>query len=474
MNKIKTLWDSVSSVVKNKAAKQPPKSRITEGGNFRPGTTITLTAPKRFGFGLDDYMASIRSADNVDFTQRVRMYDIYLDTLLDPHLFSVVQKRKSGVLGRKIEFRRNGMADDRVNVQISSPWFLRFIEDALDALYWGFTLVQFYINDKGWIDYYCVPRKHVDPVRELVKHRQDNLTGEPFDRFADLLMIRGKEPLGILARTAPYVIYKRGTLGDWAQFSEIFGMPVRKYTYDAADPEAREATLADAENQGGGSVFLCPDGTTLDFIESGNKTGSSDLYASLVDRCNAEISKAVLGNTLTTEASKTGTQALGTVHNKAEQELVDQDALFILNLLNYDMTDQFAALGVNTEGGEFVYVETEDAAATRAKAELLEKAASVFHLPLDDDYLYEQLKIEKPDNYEQLKAEMEERKAAASAAFSQPSKGADTSATETPLPELPEKKAPGKRDNGTQSRNHAGSFFGNAPRPHKEGGALEW
>lgn len=246
MNKIKTLWTSVSSVVKNKAGRH----RITEGGNFRPDTTITLTAPKRFGIGLEDYMQGIKSAENVDFTQRVRLYDIYNDTLLDPHLFSVVQKRKSGVLGRKIEFRRNGVADDRVNEQIFSPWFLRFLEDALDAQYWGFTLVQFYINEKGWIDYYCIPRKHVDPVRELIKHRQDNITGEPFDTYNDLLMIRGKEPLGILARTAPYVIYKRGTLGDWAQFSEIFGMPVRKYTYDAADPESCNATMEAAESQG--------------------------------------------------------------------------------------------------------------------------------------------------------------------------------------------------------------------------------
>ena len=159
-----------------------------------------------------------------------------------------------------------------------------------------------------------------------------------------------------------------------------------------------------AESQGGGSIYFCPEGSSLDFVESGNKTGSSELYASLVDRCNAEMSKAILGNTLTTEASETGTQALGTVHNKAEQELIEQDALFILNLLNYDMTDQFAALGVNTGGGALVYVDTEDIAATKAKAELLEKAVNVFNLPLDDDYLYEQLKIEKPDNYEHLKA----------------------------------------------------------------------
>lgn len=378
------------------------KERITQGGNVHRGTLV-INAPQRFGIGLDTYMEAIRSAENVDYTQRTRLYDIYNDTLLDPHLFAVAQKRKAGTLKRRIEFRRDGVPDDKVNDQISSPWFLRFIEDALDALLWGFTLVQFYINEKGWIDYFNVPRKHVDPVLGVIKTRQSDIIGVPFDTYPDLLMVKGKEPLGILARTAPYVIYKRGSMGDWAQFSEIFGMPVRKYTYDAADPESRAAAMDDAMNQGSASVFLCPEGTNLEFIEAGNKTGSAEVYASLIERCNAEMSKAVLGNTLTTEASETGTQALGTVHSKVEDELVEQDGLFILNLLNYEMTDIFAALGVNTEGGVFVFVEEEELTLIQ-KAELMQKAQEVFHLPMSDEYLYKTLGIEKPQDYDRLKA----------------------------------------------------------------------
>ncbi|WP_018668997.1 phage portal protein family protein [Bacteroides gallinarum] len=439
---------------KNRKAESTGK-RITEGSNVtRPGATVILTQPHRFGIGLNDYMDAIRNAENVDFTSRVRLYDIYSESLMDPHLFSVVQKRKSGVLGRKIEFRRNGVADDKVNGQISSPWFLRFISDALDADYWGFTLVQFYINEKGWIDYYMVPRKHVDPVLNLIKTRQADITGEPFEEYSDLLMIRGKEPLGILARTAPYVIYKRGTIGDWAELAEIFGRPVRKYTYDAADPEARNATLEAATAQGGATVFLCPDGTTLEFVEPGNLSGSSSMYSSLVDRYNAEMSKAVLGNTLTTEASETGTQALGTVHNKVEQEIIEQDALSILNLLNYDMAELFASLGITPREGEFVYVEEPDMEGVKVKAGLLEKAVSVFGIPVADDYLYEQLHIEKPQEYKRLKAELEEKRITGQQAVS-------SFARMTPQP------AGGKRP-----QNRTDGFFVRAPQ--EEGGALEW
>ena len=100
------------------------KQRITEGSNVtRPGATIILTQPQRFGIGLDDYMQGIRSFENVDFTQRVRIYDIYSESLMDPHLFSVIQKRKSGVLGRKIEFRRNGMKMRPTPSTGASRWY---------------------------------------------------------------------------------------------------------------------------------------------------------------------------------------------------------------------------------------------------------------------------------------------------------------------------------------------------------------
>ena len=111
------------------------------------------------------------------------------------------------------------------------------------------------------------------------------------------------------------------------------------------------------------------------------------------------------------------------------------------------MTDQFAALGVNTEGGEFVYVEAEDTADVTAKAALLEKAVTVFHLPLGDDYLYEQLKVEKPDNYEQLKAEQ----------------AAQRSENRQPFPSGSEKAHP---------QNRSDRFFAHAPQ--SEDGALGW
>ena len=76
---------------------------ITSGGNVpRSGQTapnvIVLTQPKRFGKDISDYTAAIRAAENVDYPQRSRLYDLYEDIMLDTHLTSVIEKRRAAAL----------------------------------------------------------------------------------------------------------------------------------------------------------------------------------------------------------------------------------------------------------------------------------------------------------------------------------------------------------------------------------------
>ena len=122
--------------------RQKRAGKISKSGNLpRPGqkgpATIILTQPKRFGIDIADYMLAIRAFENVDYSRRFRLYDLYEDILMDTHLTSVIEKRKNAVLSSVIEFRRNGKPDKAVNEQIRSPWFRRLIGDILDAKFWG-------------------------------------------------------------------------------------------------------------------------------------------------------------------------------------------------------------------------------------------------------------------------------------------------------------------------------------------------
>ena len=145
--------------------------------------------------------------------------------------------------------------------------------------------------------------------------------------------------------------------------------------------------------------------------ESSQKSGTNDLYERFSAACNDEMSIAVLGNTLTTKSDTNGTQALGTVQAKEQMKITEDDVQFVLDLLNYDMTDIFAALGVDTSGGEFVRVEpkyTDKQVQINVVSKLKELG-----LPMSDDYLYETFDIEKPDDYDALKRDIDATRLAA-------------------------------------------------------------
>lgn len=437
----------------NRKKKNSPKQgKIIQGGMLVPQgmrqPDIVLQMPEIFMFDMNAYMQSVKAAKGIDFSNRARLYDMYDSASLDLHLSGVIAKRMRGVTKIPIEFRRNGVPDDEINKQIKSPWFKQLRKDLVMSEFWGFTLVQFYRNDEGNIRYDLINRKHYDPIhRKLLKY-QGSMDGVPIDDFPDMLFVGSERDLGIYAELLPAVLYKRGDMSDWAQFCNIFGMPVREYTYDAGDEEARRHVIADARRQGANAAYIHPKESELKLVEAGNKTGSSDLYRTFAEYWDSKMSIRVLGNTLTTDAKSTGTQALGSVHKEEEDEMNSDDRDFILDILNYDMRPIFASLGFNVEGGEFVYAK-KDKINPAQQIDIVKKLSSM-GLPIDDDYLYETFCVAKPDNYKQLKEEKE----AAKAAFRE-QLGLQVNDDD--------KKKQDKNTDKTAFKQHLKSFFGLAP-----------
>ena len=441
------------------------KQKITIGGNYpTPGkgsNTVVITQNKRFGIDISTFIAAINSAENIDFSRRTRLYDLYTDILIDTHLGSVIDKRVRAVTSAPIEFCIDNVPVPQINEQLESPWFYNLLKDIIDARFWGFSLFQFY-KEGNWINYDLIPRKNVDPVRQIILHRQTDLIGYPWKDFDDLVCVGGKDDLGILASCAPWVIYKRGSTGDWAELGEIFGRPIREYIYDSNDEETRNRLLDDAVEEGGAGVFIHPRDSEL-IIKECNLSGGN-LHEAFNNYADNEMSKKILGNTLTTQASKTGTQALGNVHKEVEEGIYIDDLKFVLNVLNYDLFDVFQNLGLNVKGGKFRVAKpnaTKNLSA-KDKAEILVSMKREFSLPVDDDYLYETFGINKPENYEALKAAIKEEQELKSLIQ-----------IEDPIDD----KSPVSKNTPDDKKkksfvNKLKSFFGLAPDKNK--GALDW
>lgn len=385
--------------------------KVTAGGYFSTGKedkgesrTIIMTQPQRGPMDIAKYTSAIKLAEHIDYPVLTRLYDLYANILMDTHLMSTLTKYTSSILFTPIEFKRNGVVDEKVQEQLRSPWFIKFLRDVLMTRWWGNSLFQFYRDDKGWINYQLIPRKHVDPIRRQIKKHQFDLTGVSWDEFDDLLHVGEPRDIGDLAKIAFWVIIKRNDVADWAQFAELFGQPLREGTYSGSDDDARKKLLEDLASLGGSAIFVHPEGSNLKIHDTATKSGTNDLYSGLANFCNAEISKAILLNTLTTEAGKVGTQALGTVHQEEEEKLFFFERLSLLNILNYELTDVLYNMGIDTRGGCFAWAVPENKDLTsRIDIDMRLKEAG---LPFDDDYFYNTYGVPKPANYNEMKKQL--------------------------------------------------------------------
>lgn len=76
-------------------------------------------------------------------------------------------------------------------------------------------------------------------------------------------------------------------------------------------------------------------------------------------------------------------------------------------MLNYDLADVLAELGIDTSGGEFFFPEKKVIDDT-TRANILVQLKSSFNLPVGDDFLYETFGIDKPEDYDGIKQRIRE------------------------------------------------------------------
>jgi phage gp29-like protein len=126
------------------------------------------------------------------------------------------------------------------------------------------------------------------------------------------------------------VWFKKNGIKFWVMFAEKFGGPTAVGKYPSGTKKEDQDLLLDAIkaiHQETGVII--PEQMAIDLLEA-TRTGTVNTYESLLNFMNAEISKCVLGGTLTTEIGKTG-GAYSAAETQMEAELgivkADADAL---------------------------------------------------------------------------------------------------------------------------------------------------
>jgi phage gp29-like protein len=175
---------------------------------------------------------------------------------------------------------------------------------------------------------------------ELRLAADSEVDGKPIAKPALLAhMPRAKAGIPIrrgFARAAAWAFMLQNfVLKDWSAFAEVYGMPLRlgRYHANASDKDKR-ALLQAVRSISSDAAAICPTGMEIQFVEAQGSKGEA-VYGKLLDYLDKQVSKLVVGQTMTSDDGSS--QAQAKIHNEVRLDILRADCRQLAATANRDL-----------------------------------------------------------------------------------------------------------------------------------------
>lgn len=386
------------SIKKVAAAPNQPKTESLVVNQFN------LQSVDRTPKTVESWRLAHRAAEQIQYPNRSRYYDLLKDVELDGYLTGTWGKRVDTVLNKVITFERDNKKVDELDDLIGSNEFREMKKLLMQNISHGLCGMQFIRGEK--FDFVEIPIKHIRPETKQFIINQTDQTGIPYEDMNDVWVIGKPYDLGIFLKCSFYALIKKGNFSDWAQYVEIFGQPVRIVKYDAYDNKTKTQLEQVLEESGSSLTLMIPKQAEFEIMDGKTSNGDGQLQERLKTACNEEMGLIILGNTETSSSSgQGGSLAKAKEHGEQQDEITKSDLAYLLNMLNSDkFMDILRSYGYPVDGGRFTAEKEIDLNKLKTRSEIDIKLRES-GLPISDDYFYETYNIPKPDDYDAIKAE---------------------------------------------------------------------
>jgi SPP1 gp7 family putative phage head morphogenesis protein len=280
----------------------------------------------------------------------------------DLHYASVLGTRKLAITGLKVrvESASDNTEDvrraDAIRAVVATPEFGEMVANQVDALGKGYAVDEIMWDRSGaqWTPKFK-PRDQrfftYDPETGTELRLLDEaspLRGVPLAPYKFIVhtpKIRAGLPIrGGLARLAAVAyMCKAWTWRDWMAFADIYGLPMRIGTYGpGASKDDIAKLMAAVANLGSDAAAVMPESVKIAFEEAAQVNGAGDFFEKLATFWDKQISKAVLGQTMTADDGASMSQAK--VHNDVRLDILEADAGALSNTLQRQLVRPYCDL----------------------------------------------------------------------------------------------------------------------------------
>ena len=308
---------------------------------INPTSLAWILYESRWGYTLDRFLSLAEDLEEVD-----------------THYSGVLRARKRATTKLPLTVEPNGAQADIVTAVdrlIQEPLVRKALRGMLDALGKGFscTEIMWQSAASGW-----EPRelKWRDPrffsfaPEDLatVRLRTDLARPEPLPPFKFLYhqpeLKSGLPVRNGLARLCAWVwLYKHFTLRDWVAFLEVYGSPVRVGKYNRGAMQEDVDTLkGEVKKLGREAAAVIPHDMTIEFLQVTNASGQGAVFEKAARYFDQALSKAVIGQTMTSESG--GSLAQAKVHMEVAHDITEGDADDLAMTLSEQLVMPFVQL----------------------------------------------------------------------------------------------------------------------------------
>ena len=201
-------------------------------------------------------------------------------------------------------------------------------------------------NDLGEMDARKVYLARSPPVRvRRFRSARHSARGRRNEGAAAVAILRPHpQPAGGIAHSGRAgelaVPSKITAVADWAAFCEVFGLPLRvgRYSANATEEDIR-ALLRALANLGSDGAAALPEGMNIEFVSASGSGSGEGVFSQFGAFLDAQISKAILGQTMTSDDGSSLTQA--EVHDRVRHDILQGDSRQLFATISRDLIDPF-------------------------------------------------------------------------------------------------------------------------------------
>ncbi len=336
------------------------KNKAPQKGGKQPDLIITKIVSEfkdRTRAEIRKWRQALEMAVDINAPRLYPLQDLFDNLKDDGHFISQVELRKAATLCAPfhIQDRRTGEINEDKTKLFMTEWFYNFMEDVLEAPYYGYTLLE--LTDPLTMSFTLVPRRNVVPTLSLVLPEVSASTGISYAvGFEDTLIHVGKPgDLGLMANICGQLIWKRNAQQSWAEFSEKYGQPLLTATTNKTSQGDLDKIEAMLTALGEAAQAVLPEGTTID-IKPFAGSDAYQVYDKQIDRINTEIGKPITGGTMISDNGSSRSQS--EVHERnLDGKIAAADRRIVTFTVNNQLLRimQVCGLPINPETDEFIF-----------------------------------------------------------------------------------------------------------------------